>query len=100
MTQSYTKNYRQLIKSGSRRSNPLQGRAHQFIAQCHLVSYETIYTNNIIWTQQFVYKDIYAYANTYKHAVAVSGERGHKFERQQEGIYERVYREEREGRKM
>lgn len=40
--QPYTKNYRQVRKIGT------NGRTHQLVAQCQMVSHENIYTNNII----------------------------------------------------
>lgn len=62
------------------------------------LSPESIHTNNIIWAQRVIFGNIYVYTNKYIHAKTIYEQRGHGFERDQEGVYGRVWREVREER--
>lgn len=64
------------------------------------VSPVNIHTSSIIWTQQILFGNICVYTNTYMHAITIDEKRGHEFEGDQEGVYERVWREEGEGRNV
>jgi hypothetical protein len=50
--QAYTKDYRQLGKAGSGRGGLIQGRAHQSVVQCRMVSPESMHASNIIQTDR------------------------------------------------
>lgn len=60
--QTYTKNYRQLRKSGRQRGGLPQGRKYQFVVQCQIVNPEYINTNIIIQTEKVIFRSIYAYS--------------------------------------
>ena len=56
------------IKKARNRSSGLpQGRAHQYIVQCQMVSSENICTGNIIQTEQVIFKHIYLYTYAHTH---------------------------------
>lgn len=63
--QLYTKYSRQLKKAGSRSGLP-QARVQQFVVQRFVVSCENTCTNNIIWTEQVIFRVICV--DTYKQA--------------------------------
>lgn len=65
--QLYTKNSRQLRKTGRRRSVLPQGRAYPLLFQCQVVRPEIMHTSNIKQTRQVLFRniDIFTYAYIY-----------------------------------
>lgn len=56
----------------------LPHRRAQLTVQCQVVSPKNIHTNNIIQTEQAIFRSIYLY--TYMHAIEIGENRGHEFE--------------------
>lgn len=67
---NYTKNCKELKKGRSRRDGLPQGRVQQLVLKHQMVNPENIHTNNIIQSNQVIFKKIYAY--TYLHAITVN----------------------------
>lgn len=63
-----------------------QGREHQFLVGCQMVSPENIRKSNIMQTGEILFRNIYVYICTHMNSKTVSAERGHEFERVQ-GIW-------------
>lgn len=42
------------------------------VVQCLMVSYENIHASNIIWTQQFIFRNMYVYTSTYMPTIIIS----------------------------
>lgn len=54
---------------------PSQGGAHQLIVQRQEVSTENRHTVSRVWTQQFVFRNIYVYMSI--HTITMNEKRGH-----------------------
>lgn len=59
-----------------------------------------IYTSNIIPTEKFVFRNMHACTYIYMHATTITEKRSHEFEREQECVYGKAWREEREEEMM
>lgn len=59
-----------------------------------------MHTSIIIRTEWVIFRNMYVYAHTYVHEITISEKGGHKFEREQGGVYGQVLREVKEGRNV
>jgi hypothetical protein len=48
-----------------------------------------IHSNNIIWTQSFIFRNIYLYINTYIYSITMD-KRGHEFDNELGWVYESI----------
>lgn len=53
-TQPYTKNYRQVKSTEKRRNSLPQGRAHELVSQCCMVSSKKIHTSNTVQIEKVI----------------------------------------------
>ena len=51
-----------------------------------MVSPESILISNITWAERVIFRKIYVIYNAYRHAIAISEERGHEFEEESGGM--------------
>ena len=86
MSGSYISNCRQLRRAGRGRAGPCQGRAHQGVVHCQMVSSANIRANKVMVSQQVIFRNTYVYTNTYMHFVPIGGEKRHGFRREWEGV--------------
>lgn len=62
-----------------------------------MISPQNMHGSEIIWTEQFIFRNVSAY--TYAYVMTINEKKGCGFEGEREGIYKKAFREEREGRK-
>lgn len=65
-----------------------------------MVRPENMYTSNIKEAQQVIFGNIYVHANVSIHVITFDETRSHKFEGQQGGVYERIWRDEKKRRNI
>lgn len=58
------------------------------VVQCQLVNLENKHTNNIIWTEQDIFWNMYAYTHNYMHIIKINIRRGHEFVKS--GVWENL----------
>jgi hypothetical protein len=66
---------RQLRQAGSRKGGLPMGKEWQLVLHCHVVSSENIHTRNIIQTEPVIFRNIYACAYSYMHAITSENKR-------------------------
>lgn len=86
----YTKIYRKLDKVGSVLP---QERTHKLVAQNQMVIMN-IHKNNIVHNFLVIFKNIFVFTNTYMLAMTINEKRCHNFEGGEEGVYGKVWKEE------
>ena len=64
-----------------------------------MVSPENIHTSNIIQTEPVIFRNMQLNTNTHTNTYLTTILKGHKYEREQGGVYRRSWNEKREGRK-
>lgn len=61
----YTMNHEQVGNNGSSWVCLPQGRTYWLGVQCQTFSHKNTYASNIMWTQLVIFRNMYAYTNTY-----------------------------------
>jgi predicted house-cleaning NTP pyrophosphatase (Maf/HAM1 superfamily) len=65
----------------------LQGRTHQLVTRCQMVSAVNMHTNNSVQTEQVIFRNMHEYTYAYVHVTTVL-ERGCEFERAKRGTWD------------
>ena len=73
-----------------------QRRAHQLVVQYQSVIPENIHTNNVIYTYQVIFRNIYVHVCIH----SINKKRSHGFERKSDGVYGQVAGKKRKERNI
>lgn len=57
-----------------------------------MVNLENMHISKIIWNQLVIFRNIFAYRNTYMHTITINEKRGHGFAEERGGVFDRVWR--------
>lgn len=72
-----------------------QGKAHQLVVQCQIVSNENIHACIIIWTEQVMFWHMHVHIHICMHAVTIHVKEVINFKESSEGVHGRFWREKR-----